>query len=117
MTDDPHSSRPPPPLVAPVLHHGVRYEQDLQSWRFGGGYLVAIDPASGARLWMLRVYEVALQEAHGVTTPGRYFRSMALVPGRDELEIENEAGERWRVDLDRRSAGRAVRPGPDVTSA
>ncbi len=108
MSDQPHTSRPPPPLVAPILHRGVRYEQDLQSWRHGGtqpgGYLVAIEPASGERLWMLQVYEVALQESHGVTTPGRYFRSMALVPGRDELEIENEAGARYRVDLERRSA-------------
>ena len=106
--DNPHSSRPPPPLVAPVLHHGVRYEQDMQSWRYGGtqpgGYLVAIDAASGARLWMLRVYEVTLHEVHGVTTPGRYFRSLVLVPGRDELEIENEAGARYRVDLERRKA-------------
>ncbi|HEY9024869.1 MAG TPA: hypothetical protein VIP05_11260 [Burkholderiaceae bacterium] len=106
----PHSSRPPPPLVAPVLHGGVRYEQDLRSWRFGGtqpgGYLVAVDAASGARLWMLKVYEVALHEAYGVSTPGRYFRSMALVPGREELEIENEAGARFVVEL----ATRAVRP-------
>jgi hypothetical protein len=107
VSELPHSSRPPPPLVAPVLHRGVRYEQDLQSWRHGGtqpgGYLVAIDAVGGARLWMLKVYDVALHEAHGVTTPGRYFTRMALVPGRDELEIENEAGARYRVDLERRS--------------
>jgi hypothetical protein len=102
----PQSSRPPPPAVEPVSHGGLRYEQDLQSSRFGGtqpgGYLVAVDPASGERLWMLKVYEVASQDAYGVTTPGRYFRSMTLVPERDELEIENEAGGRFRVDLRRR---------------
>ena len=107
MSDVPHSSRPPPPPVAPVLHRGVRYEQDLQSWRHGGtqpgGYLVALD-AAGTRLWMLKVYDVALHEREGVTTPGRYFTRMTLVPGRDELEIENEAGACYRVDLERRSA-------------
>jgi hypothetical protein len=107
----PGSSRPPPPQVEPVEHGGIRYEQDLQSWRHGGtqpgGYLVAIDPASGERLWMLRVYEVAAHEAAGVSTPGRYFRSMGLAEGRDALAIENEAGERFLVDLRTRTSSRA----------
>jgi len=93
-----------------VEHAGVRYEQDLQSWRHGGtqpgGYLVAVDPASGERLWMLKVYEVAMHEAAGVSTPGRYFRSLRVVPERDALEIENEAGERFVVDLNDRTATR-----------
>jgi hypothetical protein len=108
MSDSqPRSSRPPPPRVEPVERDGVRYEQDLQSWRHGGtqpgGYLVAVDIASGERLWMLKVYDVALHEAAGVSTPGRYFRSLRLAPGRDALAIENEAGERFIVDLETRS--------------
>jgi hypothetical protein len=112
MSDNrPGSSRPPPPRVEPVEHAGVRYEQDLQSWRHGGkqpgGYLVAIDAASEQRLWMLKVYDVALHEAAGVSTPGRYFRSMRLVEGRAALMIENEAGERFVVDLETRASARA----------
>lgn len=45
------SSRPAPPNVEPVMHNGVRYEQDMQSARYGGtqtgGYLVAVDAATG----------------------------------------------------------------------
>jgi len=100
----------------PIVHNGVRYEQDMESYRYGGtqpgGYLVAIDPATGDRLWMLKVYEVTVHDAAGVSTPGRYFRSMRLVPGRDEIEIESEVGGRYVVDLSQRSA--AWISGPDT---
>ena len=104
----PTPSRPAPPKVAPITYRGVRYEQDMQSYRHGGtqpgGYLVAVDPASGERLWMLKVYEVPASGAPGLSSPGRYFRSMQLVSGRDELEIESETGGHYRVDLNKRSA-------------
>ncbi|GLQ91204.1 hypothetical protein GCM10007901_01540 [Dyella acidisoli] len=109
MNDDmPSPSRPSAPVVAPILHKGVRYEQDMQSYSHGGtqsgGYLVAIDPKSGERLWMLKVYEVPSQDAAGVSTPGRYFRTMRLLPERDEIEIENEAGGKYIVDLKQRTS-------------
>lgn len=104
----PSPSRPPPPKVAAIEHNGVRYEQDMLSYRFGGtqpgGYLVAVDMASGERLWMLKVYEVTLHEAAGVSTPGRYFRSMRRLPGREELEIESEVGGKYLVDLIKHTA-------------
>lgn len=105
----PRPSRPSPPKVAPILHNGISYEQDMQSYRYGGtqsgGYLVAINPATGERLWMLKVYEVPDHTASGVSlTPGRYFRTMRLVPGRDEIEIENEVGGKYLVDLSAQSA-------------
>jgi hypothetical protein len=110
MSDNsPRPSRPSPPKVAPILHKGISYEQDMQSYRYGGdqpgGYLVAINPATGERLWMLKVYEVPSQATSGVSlTPGRYFRSMRLIPERDEIEIENEVGGKYLVDLSKRSA-------------
>ena len=101
-------SRPAPPQVAPVERGGVRYQQDMESSRHGGtgrgGHLVAVDPASGERLWMLQVYVVPDHSAAGVSSPGRYFRRMALAPDRDELEIENEVGGVYRVDLAARTA-------------
>lgn len=102
----PSPSRPPPPTVPPIIHNGVRYEQDLDSRLYGGtqagGYLVAIDEATENRLWMLRVYDIP-DDASGVDVPGCYFRSMILVPGHDELEIDNEVGGKYRVDLVERS--------------
>jgi hypothetical protein len=103
----PSSSRPAPPKVEPITHDGVRYEQDMQSARYGGtqpgGYLVAIDPATGNRLWMLKVYEVPVQ-ADAPFQPGRYFRSMRLGPDGDRLEIESEAGGKYVVDLANRTS-------------
>ena len=108
-------SRPAPPPVAPVERAGVRYQQDLEASRHGGnqrgGYLVAIDSATGERLWMLKVYFVPDHSAAGVSTPGRYFRRMTLAPDRDELEIENEVGGVYRVDLAARTS--AWVSGPD----
>ena len=99
----PGSSRPPPPRVDPVEYQGIRYEQDMEAARHGGdqpgGYLVAIDPASGARVWMLKVYTVPEPTRAGLPRMGRYFKRMALLPGSEELEIENEVGGVYRVDL------------------
>jgi hypothetical protein len=106
MSNPPAASRPPAANVEPIVYKGVRYEQDRVDAAAGdqnGGYLAAVDPTSGQRLWRLQVYSVPDQSAQGVPNMGRYFRSMRLVPGRDELEIENEAGGRYLVDLNGRS--------------
>jgi hypothetical protein len=103
----PTPSRPAPPKVDPITHKGVRYEQDMQSSHYGGtqlgGYLVAIEPATGERLWMLKVYENPTQ-ADAPFQPGRYFRSMRLLPETDEIEIESEVGGKYIVDLSKRTA-------------
>jgi hypothetical protein len=103
----PRSSRPAPPTVEPITLNGVRYEQDMQSARYGGtqpgGYLVAVDAATGDRLWMLKVYEVPVQ-ADAPFQPGRYFRSMQLIAAGDQLEIESEAGGKYVVDLATRTS-------------
>lgn len=108
MSTPPSISRPPAPDVKPVVHNGVRYEQDRTDERQGdqpGGYLVALDAKTGARLWRLKVYE--LQAGPGAPTGGAvYFRSMQLAPGGAALDIEDETGVRYSVDLARRTAQR-----------
>ena len=102
MTIPPSVSRPSAPVVSPVVHAGVRYEQDGSDERQGdqaGGYLVALDEKNGTRLWRLKVYEVPDHRAAGVAMGGIYFRAMRLVPDKNELEIENEGGGVYRVDL------------------
>jgi hypothetical protein len=120
MTDNPQASRPAPPRVSPVEHKGIRYEQDLESSRYGGGglggYLVARDPKTGERLWMLQVYDVKDQTPSGVDAIGLYFRSMKLVRGKDELEIEDEAGRRFRVDVVARTVAQVSAPSERKTS-
>ena len=109
MSDDmPSPSRPSAPQVEAIEHNGIRYQQDMERYRYGGtqpgGYLVAIDLATGERQWMLKVYEVPEHDAAGVSSPGRYFRSMRLLPGGDEIEIVNEVGGTYLVNLSKRSA-------------
>ena len=101
-------SRPAPPAVAPIEIGGVRYQQDMEAGRHGGnglgGALVAIDPATGARLWMVQVYTVTDHAAAGVSTPGCYFRRMAPSADRASIEIESEVGGVYRVDIARHVA-------------
>lgn len=101
-------SRGAPPAVAPIENGGVRYQQDMDAGHHGGGglggYLAAVDAASGERLWMIRVYEVTDESAAGVSTPGCYFRRMTLLAGKNVLEIENEVGGVFRVDLAKRTS-------------
>ena len=106
---NPSASRPAPPEVPGIDHKGVHYEQDMQSSTLGG-QLAAYDQKTGARLWTLRIYEVKDHSAAGVASPGIYFRSMKLVPGRDEVAIENEVGGRYTVDLARRTVTTVFEP-------
>lgn len=104
----PGASRPAPPVVEPVLIDGVRYQQDTEALSHGGdqrgGYLVAVDSASGARLWMLKVYLVPSAPTPALPSFGRHFRRMTVLPGGKTLEIENEVGGVYRVDLGARTS-------------
>ena len=106
---NPSASRPAPPEVPGIDHKGVHYEQDMQSSTLGG-QLAAYDQKTGARLWTLKVYEVKDHTAANVASPGIYFRSMKLVPGQDELAIENEVGGRYTVDLAKRAVKTVFEP-------
>ncbi len=112
----PRSSRPAPPFVAPIEYKGIRYEQDSQSSKFGGeastGYLVAIEPTTNARLWMLKVY-APFQKASNAPTGGGsvYFGSMVLGSNEDELIIETEFGARYLVNLAMRTSTLIFKPG------
>ena len=97
----PSASRPSAPEVPPVVVDGVRYEQDLYDDRAGdqhGGYLAAVDAATGQRLWRVKVYTLATQPS-GAPALAFYFRSMRPSPDDKALVIENEAGGVDRVDL------------------
>jgi len=103
MAQEPQASRPAPPAVAPVDYQGIRYQQEMQSYDYGGdqpgGYLTAIDLKTGQRLWMLKIYPVADNSVSGVESMGIYFKTMRLVPGRDKLDIEDETGRHFIFDL------------------
>ena len=56
----------------------MRYEQDRIDGSRGdqnGGYLAAINPQTGEKLWRLQVYDVPDESASGVDNIGLYFRN------------------------------------------
>jgi len=104
----PGASRPAPLLVEAVEFRNVRYQQDMDALRHGGdqlgGYLVAVDPATGARLWMLKVYRVPPAPSPALPSFGLHFRRLTLLPERNALEIEDEVGGIYHVDLESRTS-------------
>lgn len=107
------SSRHPAPVVAPIEHGGIRYEQDRVDPNLGdqnGGYLAAFDSETGERLWRVQIYEVPDPDDPGLSGTGRYFRSMQLVDNGSAIEIENEVGARYLVDLSNRRTNQLSGP-------
>lgn len=107
-------SRGPPPRVPPVVHKGVRYEQVMNADALGydqvTGYLAAFDEKSDARLWVAKIYDVPIDENLERDVQDTFFTKLELVPGKNQLLIENEAGEKFVFDLKLRSVSRL--PGP-----
>ncbi len=104
----PDTSRPPPPDVPPLEWAGIRYQQDLdgapRQRDQGFGYVQALDASNGQVIWELKVYTVKTQPGLEADVQEVYFSRMVRVAGRDELEIENENGQRFLVDVKSRSA-------------
>ncbi|WP_345533503.1 hypothetical protein [Viridibacterium curvum] len=94
-------SRIPAPQVEAVEHAGVRYEQIKNGLVAGldqmGGYLAAHDAATGARLWVLKVYDNTRVPGKEGDVQDVFFKSMVLQPD-GKLRIENERGLRFIVD-------------------
>lgn len=99
-------SRIPAPTVAPVSRDGVRYEQIKNGLLAGfeqmGGYMAAIDDASGEQLWTLKVYDNRRDPEREGDVQDIFFKSMTLQDDGSML-IENERGARFIVDLKSRS--------------
>lgn len=103
MHGRPSASRPPPPIVLPIEHKGVLYEQEMNGLQNGleraSGYLVAINPKTNERLWVLQIYATFDDPRMEGDAHVRYFRKMKLIDGRDALQIEDEHGCRYEGDL------------------
>lgn len=95
---EPLASRAPPPRVPPVFIAGIRYAQvagDPDVDGQVGGILAAYD-ASNRELWRLKVYVNARRPDLEGDVQDVWFRSMRAEEGL--LLIENERGERFKVD-------------------
>lgn len=100
-------SRIPAPVVSPIIHDGVRYEQVpnglLAGFEQMGGYLVAIDESKGSTLWTLKVYDNQRKPEKEGDVQDVFFKSMALQAD-GSLLIENERGKKFRVDPVKRTS-------------
>lgn len=114
MSHEPDVSRAGPRAVEAIEFNGVRYEQELNSYNHGGnqpgGYLSAVDIKSGQRLWMIKVYDVNNDDGSKVDVIGLYFSRMSLLAEHNALEIEDEAGRHFQVDLNNRTVKQTFNP-------
>lgn len=118
MNQSPSAEPVPHDPVTPLVHQGVRYEEDLTSptpaGQIAGGLLSAFDATSGQRLWQLQVYRLEDKPGAPGRHPGVHFKSITEVPGQDALLVENQSGGQYRVDLSQRQARQVGGP-PEET--
>jgi hypothetical protein len=102
--------RAAPPEPEPVSLDGTRYESMLWGKTRGlgqnGGYLVAIDEASGKELWVLKVYDVVYEKDKEEDKQDVFITSLSLDPDQRTLRVTNEKEQVFLVDLkDRKVKG------------
>lgn len=99
----PSGKRVGPPKVPPVEVGGVRIEVLHWGKRRGleqnGGYIVAHDRATGRELWTLKVYDVVYTPPMEEDVQDIFIKRMRPTASGDGLEITDERGRRYAVDL------------------
>src|SRR4051812_5211269 len=99
-----HAKRLPPKEVSPVIYQGVSYSAPLWGWPKGkkenGEYVEARDAKTDKLLWELRIYKVQYDSKLEGDVQDVFITSLKLVDG--NLEILNEAGDTFVVDLSKR---------------
>ena len=102
--------RQAPEPITPVSFEGRRYEAiDFGKARGldqNGGYVAAIDEASGLELWVQRVYRIRYERRLEGDKQDVFITRLTPLPATRALLIENERGARYRLDLHNRE----VRP-------
>jgi hypothetical protein len=92
-----------PEPVKPVRRGGIRYEAvpwgKARGLSQNGGYLAAIDDRTGDELWVLKVYDVTYDGDMEADKQDIFVTSLAIEPAGGHLTVENEAGDRFSVDL------------------
>ena len=104
-----------PVVVAAVELDGIRYEALHWGKERGlgqnGGFIVAINVASGEELWVKRIYKIK----YGTKSPQKYDRfitGIELDPSRRALLITDETGSVHRLTLTSRRVKRVRGPDP-----
>jgi hypothetical protein len=92
-----------PDPVDPVRFGGIRYEAmpwgKARGLGQNGGYVAAIDEKSGDELWLLKVYDVSYDGDMEGDKQDVFVTSLDIDSAGRRLTVENEAGDRFSVDL------------------
>ena len=101
------ADRLPPPTVPPLTIGGVRYEAIHWGRERGldqdGGYIAAIDAASGQELWTLKVYSIAIDPAMERDGQDVFIKTLGKTFFGGKLKITDERGRHYLVDPATRS--------------
>jgi len=96
----PAAKRVGPLEVSPVVQGSTRFEVIHWGRDRGlgqnGGYIAALDDATGRELWTLRIYEVPYDPELEEDVQDVFIEKMTAI-GTDTLEIVDEKGRRYLV--------------------
>jgi hypothetical protein len=102
MSGAPKAKRKGPVEVAPVTVGGLRFEAihwgDERGLGQNGGYIAAIDPASGKELWTLKIYDIAYDPDLESDVQDVFITSMSKTLFGQKLNIRDEQGRSYVVD-------------------
>lgn len=91
------------PEPAALLHKGVRYEAVHWTQARGlgqnGGYVQALDPATGSVLWVHRIHAIAYDPAMEQDKQDRFITQLAVAENGEALLVADERGGRYLLDL------------------
>ena len=108
--DAPNAKRAGPPKVAPVAIGDLEFAAipwgKARGLGQNGGYVAAIDRATGKEMWTLKVYDVRYDPALEGDVQDIFIKSLAKSASGRELFVTDERGRRYFVDPQTRS----VRP-------
>ena len=102
MSGAPRAKRIPPAKVAPVTVAGLRFEAihwgKARGLGQNGGYVAAVDPASGKELWTLKVYDVVYVPHLLCVVQDVFITSMSKTLFGQKLNVTDENGRSYVVD-------------------
>ena len=99
MKDKERAEPPPPPsiTIGDIRYDAVHWGK-ARGLGQNGGYIAAHDAYSGTELWLLKVYDVVYDGRMEDDKVDRFITSFTDL-GDDRLEVADERGRRYVVDL------------------
>lgn len=99
----PAAKRVGPDDVPPVTVNGVRYEAVHWGRRRGleqnGGYIAAIDSASGNELWLAKIYTIEYNPKLETDVQDLFIQTLQVADDNKTLKITDEDGREFTLDL------------------